>query len=145
MAFAGDLTFNPVTDTLIGADGKPFKFSDPVGKELPPRGFDPGENTFQAPPADRASVQVAVDPKSERLQLLKPFTPWDGKTPTDLPILIKVQGKCSKYITTVQFSLRLTPFAATDHISAGGPWLKYRGHLENISRKWGFPTLLVQR
>ncbi|KAI0341014.1 aconitate hydratase [Trametopsis cervina] len=117
MAFAGDLTFNPVTDTLTGADGKPFKFTDPVGKELPPRGFDPGENTFQAPPADRASVQVAVDPKSERLQLLKPFQPWDGKTPADLPILIKVQGKCT-----------------TDHISAGGPWLKYRGHLENISQ-----------
>ncbi|KAI0743307.1 aconitate hydratase [Irpex lacteus] len=117
MAFAGDLTFNPVTDTLTGADGKPFKFSDPVGKDLPARGYDPGENTFQAPPADRASVQVAVDPKSERLQLLKPFKPWDGKTPTDLPILIKVQGKCT-----------------TDHISAGGPWLKYRGHLENISQ-----------
>ena len=97
MAFAGDLTFNPVTDTLIGADGKPFKFSDPSGKELPPRGFDPGENTYQAPPADRASVQVAVNPKSERLQLLKPFTPWDGKTPTDLPVLIKVKGKCSTY------------------------------------------------
>ncbi|KAI0083128.1 aconitate hydratase [Irpex rosettiformis] len=117
MAFAGDLTFNPLTDSLIGSDGKPFKFSDPVGKDLPARGYDPGENTFQAPPVDRASVQVAVDPKSERLQLLKPFKPWDGKTPTDLPILIKVQGKCT-----------------TDHISAGGPWLKYRGHLENISQ-----------
>lgn len=62
----------------------------------PPRGYDPGENTFQAPPADRASVQVAVDPKSERLQLLTPFKPWDGKTPQGLPILIKVKGKCSK-------------------------------------------------
>ncbi|THG96533.1 hypothetical protein EW026_g5314 [Hermanssonia centrifuga] len=117
MVFAGDLRFNPVTDTLTGADGKSFKFSDPSGNELPPRGYDPGENTFQAPPADRASVQVAVDPKSDRLQLLKPFQPWDGKTPTDLPILIKAQGKCT-----------------TDHISAGGPWLKYRGHLENISQ-----------
>ena len=117
MAFAGDLRFNPLTDTLTGTDGKPFKFDDPTGNELPPRGYDPGQNTFQAPPADRASVKVAVDPKSERLQLLSPFKPWDGKTPTDLPILIKVKGKCT-----------------TDHISAGGPWLKYRGHLENISR-----------
>ncbi|KZT68446.1 aconitase [Daedalea quercina L-15889] len=116
-AFAGDLRFNPLTDTLTGADGKPFKFTDPVGAELPPKGYDPGQNTFQPPPADRASVQVAVDPKSDRLQLLKPFTAWDGKTPTDLPILIKVKGKCT-----------------TDHISAGGPWLKYRGHLENISQ-----------
>ncbi|EKM52120.1 uncharacterized protein PHACADRAFT_165434 [Phanerochaete carnosa HHB-10118-sp] len=117
MAFAGDLTFNPITDVLTGSDGKPFKFNDPSGNELPPRGFDPGENTYQAPPENRASVQVAVSPKSDRLQLLKPFAPWDGKTPTDLPILIKVKGKCT-----------------TDHISAGGPWLKYRGHLENISQ-----------
>ena len=96
MAYAGDLKFNPMTDELIGSDGKPFKFESPSGFELPPRGYDPGENTFQAPPADRAAVQVAVDPKSDRLQLLKPFTPWDGKTPTDLPVLIKVKGKCSK-------------------------------------------------
>ncbi len=96
MAFAGDLRFNPLTDTLTGTDGKPFQFSDPSGFELPPRGYDPGQDTFQPPPKDRASVQVAVDPKSERLQLLKPFTPWDGKTPTDLPILIKVKGKCSE-------------------------------------------------
>ncbi|KAH9852897.1 aconitate hydratase [Lenzites betulinus] len=117
MAFAGDLRFNPLTDTLTGTDGKPFKFSDPSGFELPPRGYDAGENTFQAPPEDRASVQVAVSPTSDRLQLLTPFKPWDGKTPTDLPILIKAKGKCT-----------------TDHISAGGPWLKYRGHLENISQ-----------
>ena len=117
MAFAGDLTFNPLTDSLTGSDGKTFKFSDPSGNELPPRGYDPGEDTFQPPPADRASVNVAVDPKSDRLQLLKAFKPWDGKTPQNLPILIKVAGKCT-----------------TDHISAGGPWLKYRGHLENISQ-----------
>ncbi|TFY75144.1 hypothetical protein EWM64_g8866 [Hericium alpestre] len=116
-AFAGDLRFNPLTDSLIGSDGKPFKFSDPTGKELPPRGYDPGQDTFQPPPEDRFTVQVAVDPKSERLQLLTPFAPWDGKTPEDLPILIKVKGKCT-----------------TDHISAGGPWLKYRGHLQNISQ-----------
>ncbi|KZT03160.1 aconitate hydratase [Laetiporus sulphureus 93-53] len=117
MAFAGDLRFNPLTDTLTGSDGKPFRFSSPTGKELPPKGYDPGLNTFQPPPKDRASVQVAVDPKSDRLQMLKPFAPWDGKTPEDLPILIKVKGKCT-----------------TDHISAGGPWLKYRGHLQNISQ-----------
>ncbi|CEL62931.1 aconitate hydratase 1 [Rhizoctonia solani AG-1 IB] len=117
LAFAGDLTFNPLKDELTGADGKKFRFSDPSGNELPPRGYDPGEDTFQAPPKDRASVNVAVDPKSDRLQLLKPFQPWDGKTPKNLPVLIKVQGKCT-----------------TDHISAGGPWLKYRGHLQNISQ-----------
>ncbi|KAL5478748.1 ACO1_1 [Sanghuangporus weigelae] len=117
LVFAGDLTFNPLTDTLTGADGKPFKFSDPSGFELPPRGYDPGQNTFQPPPEDRATVQVAIDPKSDRLQKLEPFEPWNGKTPTDLPVLIKVKGKCT-----------------TDHISAGGPWLKYRGHLQNISQ-----------
>jgi aconitate hydratase len=96
-AFAGDLRFNPLTDELTGADGKKFKFEDPSGLELPPKGYDPGQNTFQAPPEDRASVQVAVNPQSDRLQLLKPFQPWDGKTPSDLPILIKVKGKCSTY------------------------------------------------
>ncbi|KAG1846299.1 aconitase family-domain-containing protein [Suillus tomentosus] len=80
MAFAGDLTFNLVSDTLIGSDGKPFKFSDPTGNELPPRGYDPGQNTFQPPPGDCASVSVAVDPKSDRLQLLHPFTAWNGET-----------------------------------------------------------------
>lgn len=117
MAFAGDLTFNPMTDSLKDSNGKDFKFEDPSGKALPARGYDPGENTYQEPPADRAAVQVAVDPKSDRLQLLKPFKEWDGKNPKDLPVLIKAKGKCT-----------------TDHISAGGPWLKYRGHLENISQ-----------
>ncbi|KAF8530405.1 aconitate hydratase [Hysterangium stoloniferum] len=116
-AFAGDLTFNPLVDTLVGSDGKPFRFSAPSGFELPPKGYDPGVDTFQAPPTDPAIVQVAVDPKSNRLQLLQPFAPWDGKQPEDLPVLIKVKGKCT-----------------TDHISAGGPWLKYRGHLQNISQ-----------
>ncbi|KAF8762021.1 aconitase IPM isomerase family [Rhizoctonia solani] len=118
--FTGRNDANPAThafDELTGSDGKKFKFSDPSGNELPPRGYDPGEDTFQAPPEDRASVNVAVDPKSDRLQLLKPFQPWDGKAPKNLPVLIKVQGKCT-----------------TDHISAGGPWLKYRGHLQNISQ-----------
>ena len=102
MAFAGDLTFNPLTDSLKGADGKAFKFSDPSGFELPPRGYDPGENTFQPPPTDRATVQVAVDPKSDRLQLLEPFKPWDGKQPTDCPVLIKVKGKCSKWLSLLE-------------------------------------------
>jgi aconitate hydratase len=117
MAFAGDLTFNPLTDELIGADGKPFRFTDPSGNELPPTGYDPGVDTFTPPPQDRASVSVVIDPKSDRLQKLEAFNPWNGKQPTDLPVLIKVKGKCT-----------------TDHISAGGPWLKYRGHLENISQ-----------
>ncbi|RSH89367.1 Aconitate hydratase mitochondrial [Saitozyma podzolica] len=117
LVFAGDLTFNPLTDSLKGADGKEFKFSEPSGHELPAKGYDPGENTFQAPPENSASVQVAVNPNSDRLQLLKPFPAWDGKDIVDAPVLIKAQGKCT-----------------TDHISAGGPWLKYRGHLENISQ-----------
>lgn len=116
MVFAGDLRFNPLTDNLVGVDGKPFKFHDPVGQELPPRGYDPGEDTYQHPPNERGLVPVQVDPKSSRLQLLKPFKKWDGKDPQDLTILIKVKGKCT-----------------TDHISAAGPWLKYRGHLDNIS------------
>ncbi len=116
LAFAGDLTFNPMTDSIKTPDGKEFRFKEPKGVELPPRGYDAGENTFQAPPEDRASIQVAVDPKSDRLQLLSPFQAWDGKEPKDMPLLIKAKGKCT-----------------TDHISAGGPWLKYRGHLENIS------------
>ncbi|OZJ02177.1 Aconitate hydratase, mitochondrial [Bifiguratus adelaidae] len=116
MAFAGDLTFNPLTDTLIGADGKPFKFDGPNGNELPPLGYDPGQDTYQAPPEDRSKVEVKVSPTSNRLQLLTPFQPWDGKDIEEVPILIKVKGKCT-----------------TDHISMAGPWLKYRGHLDNIS------------
>ncbi|KXS17071.1 aconitate hydratase [Gonapodya prolifera JEL478] len=116
LVFAGDLTFNPATDTLKTPDGKDFKFAAPFGNELPPRGYDPGVDTYQGPPADRSKVQVSVDPKSNRLQLLEPFKAWDGKDPKDLAVLIKVKGKCT-----------------TDHISAAGPWLKFRGHLDNIS------------
>jgi len=115
LAAAGRLDFNPVTDTLTGADGKQFKLESPHGKELPPRGFDAGENTYQAPSNDR-NAKVNVDVKSSRLQLLEPFNKWDGKDLLDLPVLIKVAGKCT-----------------TDHISMAGPWLKYRGHLDNIS------------
>lgn len=116
LSLAGRLDFNPMTDSLTGADGKKFKLSDPFADELPAKGFDPGQNTYEHPPADGSKVQVDVSPKSERLQLLTPFAKWDGKDLTDLTILIKVKGKCT-----------------TDHISAAGPWLKFRGHLDNIS------------
>mmetsp|Transcript_1327 Transcript_1327/g.1993 ORF Transcript_1327/g.1993 Transcript_1327/m.1993 type:complete len:779 (-) Transcript_1327:39-2375(-) len=112
---SGDLRFNPLTDTLKDKDGKEFKLKPPVGKELP-TSFDPGEDTFQRPPQDGSGVQVDVSPDSKRLQLLEPFQPWDGKNYVEMPVLIKARGKCT-----------------TDHISMAGPWLKYRGHLDNIS------------
>jgi aconitate hydratase len=116
LALAGDLRFNPLTDELTGSDGKKFKLQPPSGDTLPSRGFDPGVDTFQGPPQDGSSIKVDVDPKSNRLQLLEPFGKWDGKDYNDLLVLIKIKGKCT-----------------TDHISAAGPWLKYRGHLDNIS------------
>jgi aconitate hydratase len=116
LSFAGTLDFDPEKDSIETASGDKFKFKAPHGKELPPKGFDPGENTFQAPPKDGSSLEVAVSPKSQRLQLLKPFKAWDGKDMTAMPVLIKAKGKCT-----------------TDHISMAGPWLKFRGHLENIS------------
>ncbi|HJW08234.1 MAG TPA: aconitate hydratase [Holophagaceae bacterium] len=116
LAIAGRLTFNPLTDELTGADGKAFKLQPPHGAQLPHKAFDPGANTYQAPPADRSAIQVKVDPASHRLQLLAPFHAWEGKDLTDMPVLIKAKGKCT-----------------TDHISMAGPWLKYRGHLDNIS------------
>jgi len=103
-------------DELIGDDGKPFKLQPPSGVDIPSKGFDLGANTYQAPPKDGSKVEVKVSPDSKRLQLLAPFKKWDGKDFIDLPILIKVKGKCT-----------------TDHISMAGPWLKYRGHLDNIS------------
>ncbi|KAF7272709.1 putative aconitate hydratase, mitochondrial [Rhynchophorus ferrugineus] len=116
LSIAGTLDFNPVTDELTGSDGKKFKLSSPFGDELPAKGFDPGQDTYQAPVADGSGVNVKVDPKSQRLQLLEPFDKWNGKDLDDMTVLIKVKGKCT-----------------TDHISAAGPWLKYRGHLDNIS------------
>lgn len=116
LSIAGRLDFNPLTDELTGADGKKFKLDAPFGDELPQKGFDPGMDTYEAPPADGSKVKVDVDPKSQRLQLLEPFDVWDGKDLNDMTVLIKVKGKCT-----------------TDHISAAGPWLKYRGHLDNIS------------
>ncbi|KAK0256924.1 Aconitate hydratase mitochondrial [Friedmanniomyces endolithicus] len=116
MTIAGSLNFNPLTDTLKDKDGNDFKLSVPTGEALPSQGFDPGNDTYQAPPEDRASINVAVSPQSDRLQLLEPFQAWDGKDSNDMPILIKAKGKTT-----------------TDHISMAGPWLKYRGHLDNIS------------
>lgn len=116
LSIAGDLSFNPEADSLTGASGESFKLESPYGDELPDKGFDPGEDTYQAPPADSSSVTVDVSPQSNRLQLLSPFDKWNGKDLEDMTILLKVKGKCT-----------------TDHISAAGPWLKYRGHLDNIS------------
>ena len=116
LALAGRLDFNPATDTLTTPTGEAVLLEQPEGTRLPDQGFDPGEDTFVAPPADGGSVDVAVSPDSDRLQLLEPFEPWDGQDFVELPLLLKAQGKCT-----------------TDHISMAGPWLKYRGHLENIS------------
>merc|ERR1712128_355716 len=116
LTLAGSLDFNPLTDSLTAPDGSQLKLSDPFGDGLPADGFDPGEDTYQHPPADGSSVDVDVSPPSDRLQLLTPFDKWIGTDLSDMRILIKVVGKCT-----------------TDHISAAGPWLKYRGHLENIS------------
>lgn len=116
LAIAGSLSFNPITDELVNEKGEKVKLDAPSGEELPPRGFDEGSAGFVAPAEDGSKVEVKVDPKSDRLQLLTSFTPWDGKDLVDLPILLKAFGKCT-----------------TDHISMAGPWLKYRGHLDNIS------------
>uniref|UniRef100_A0A915ABB1 Aconitate hydratase, mitochondrial n=1 Tax=Parascaris univalens TaxID=6257 RepID=A0A915ABB1_PARUN len=113
LALAGTLDFDPRRDDLIAADGSKFKLRPPNGTELPSRGYDRGKETYQAP---SGHGDVIIDKKSQRLQLLEPFDKWDGKDLIDLAILIKVKGKCT-----------------TDHISAAGPWLKYRGHLDNIS------------
>ena len=116
MAIAGDLTFNPLTDYLTNEKGEKVKLDAPHGDELPPKGFAVEDAGYQAPATDGSKVQIAVSPTSDRLQLLDPFAAWDGKDLTNLPLLIKAKGKCT-----------------TDHISMAGPWLKYRGHLDNIS------------
>ena len=116
LALAGRLDFDPTTDTITNDEGVEVRLDPPVGEVLPANGYDPGEDTFVAPPADGSGISVAVSPTSDRLQLLEPFTPWDGNDYIDLPVLMKAQGKCT-----------------TDHISAAGKWLTYRGHLENIS------------
>lgn len=116
LVFAGDLNFNPLTDTLINEDGVEVRFDPPVGVELPPKGFDVEDAGFQAPAAEGFKINVDVDPASDRLQLLTPFTPITPDQVQNMRVLLKAQGKCT-----------------TDHISMAGPWLKYRGHLENIS------------
>jgi len=115
-AIAGDLTFNPLTDTLLNEDGKQVKLDEPQGYELPPRGFSVEDAGYQAPATDPSKVEVLVSPESQRLQLLEPFPAWEGTDIEGLRLLIKVRGKCT-----------------TDHISMAGPWLKFRGHLDNIS------------
>ncbi|MBN8721018.1 aconitase [Hydrobacter penzbergensis] len=116
MAIAGDLTFNPMTDTLTNDKGEKVKLDAPNGEELPAKGFSVDDPGYQAPAADGSGVQVVVDPASKRLQLLEPFPAWEGTDLKGLKLLIKAKGKCT-----------------TDHISMAGPWLKFRGHLDNIS------------
>lgn len=116
LAIAGDLSFNPLTDTLINQNGETVKLDEPTGNELPPKGFDVEDAGYQAPAEDGSGVEIKVSPSSERLQLLAPFTPWNKENITGAKLLIKAFGKCT-----------------TDHISMAGPWLRFRGHLDNIS------------
>lgn len=116
IAISGNLGFNPLTDSLLNDKGEPFKFAAPYGDELPAAGFSVEDNGYQAPAEDGEQVQVVVAENSSRLQLLANFPTWDGKNITGARLLIKAKGKCT-----------------TDHISMAGPWLKYRGHLDNIS------------
>jgi aconitate hydratase len=116
LAIAGDLTFNPLTDYLTNQHGEKVKLDIPTGLELPSKGFDVEDAGYQAPAENGSSVIVKVDPESSRLQLLYPFAPWNGENLMGLKLLIKAKGKCT-----------------TDHISMAGPWLRYRGHLDNIS------------
>ena len=116
LALAGRLDFDPTVDTITNDEGVAVRLEPPVGEVLPANGYIAGQDTFVAPPADTSNISVAVSPDSERLQLLEPFDVWDGNDLIGLPVLMKAQGKCT-----------------TDHISAAGKWLTYRGHLENIS------------
>jgi aconitate hydratase len=116
MAISGVLTFNPLKDKLVNENGEEVMLDAPTGFELPPKGFAVDDPGFQAPAEDGSDLEVVVKPDSDRLQLLSPFEPWDGQNITGLKLLIKAKGKCT-----------------TDHISMAGPWLRYRGHLDNIS------------
>src|SRR5712691_3561730 len=117
MSLAGKLSFNPLTDTLVGADGKAFKLEPPkTAPEVPARNFDRGKNVYVAPPADGSRITLSVSPTSERLQMMEPWPAWDGKDFLDMPVLLKTKGKTT-----------------TDHISPAGSWLRYRGHLDKFS------------
>ena len=116
LALSGRLDFDPTTDTITAPDGTSVSLAQPLGEVLPKNGYKAGSDTFVAPPADGSGIEVIVDPNSERLQLLQPFEKWDGNDFIYMPVLMKAKGKCT-----------------TDHISAAGKWLKFRGHLENIS------------
>lgn len=116
-AIAGRLDFNPLTDFLTNKDGEKVKLEEPRGIDLPPQGFAVDDNGYQEPAEDGSLIEVAVDPQSNRLQLLEPFSKWNGREMSGMYLLIKAKGKCT-----------------TDHISMAGPWLRYRGHLENISQ-----------
>jgi len=116
IALSGKLDFNPLTDYLTTQSGEKIMLAEPTGYELPPKGFEVKDNGYQAPAKDGSAIEINVNPKSDRLQLLTPFAAWDGKDYTAMKLLIKADGKCT-----------------TDHISMAGPWLKYRGHLDNIS------------
>ena len=115
-SIAGRLTFNPLTDELLNENGEMVRLDEPAGIELPPLGFDVKDAGYQAPSADGSGVELKINTASDRLQLLEPFKAWEGTDLTGLKLLIKTKGKCT-----------------TDHISMAGPWLKYRGHLDNIS------------
>lgn len=117
IAISGRLDFNPMTDTLKNEKGEDVMLNEPTGMELPSAGFDVKDNGYQAPAKDGSNIEVVVDPNSKRLQLLEPFAPWDGNDFNGMKLLIKAKGKCT-----------------TDHISMAGPWLRFRGHLENISQ-----------
>jgi len=116
IAISGKLDFNPINDTLTNSNGEQVKLTEPTGSELPAAGFAVEDNGYQAPAEDGSGIQVEVNEDSKRLQLLTPFKPWDGGNITGAKLLIKAEGKCT-----------------TDHISMAGPWLRYRGHLDNIS------------
>lgn len=116
MAISGSMLFNPLKDTLINQNGEEVRLDEPFGEELPPLGYDVKDPGYQAPAADGSGIEVNVNPNSERLQLLTPFVPWEGTDLKGLKLLIKAKGKCT-----------------TDHISMAGPWLRFRGHLDNIS------------
>ena len=119
LTIAGKLTFNPLTDSLINSEGKPVNLPEPRGYQLPPDGFNKNQDEQKKPVRKKSEARIIINPRSERLQMLVPFKPWEGRDLTGLLLLIKAKGKCT-----------------TDHISMAGKWLKYRGHLENISNNY---------